>query len=150
MSQPHQRHKGFHPYKMDTKFRVSVPTAWRPEQNGSLFLLYSRRHEMPVIKVRTQASFDEKVQLIQDSDKTPAEKNFLLGKLAMMSREVKLNEQGKLLVPKELSEKSGIAAESQVYLVGRGIDFEIWSEANFERMLEIESGQQEDDDLGIF
>lgn len=150
MSLPHQRHKGFHSHKMDTKFRVSIPSAWRPEDDGSLFLLLSTRHDMPVVKVRGQAAFDEKVALIQGSDKSPAEKNNLLGKLAMLSREVKLNDQGKLLVPKELSDKAGIAAEAPVYLVGRGIDFEIWSEENFNRMFAIESGPQQADDLGIF
>lgn len=150
MSQPQQRHKGFHPYKMDTKFRVFIPTAWRPEDDGSLFLLYSKRHDMPLVKVRSQAAFDEKVALIHNSDKTPAEKSELLGRLAMLSREVKLNEQGKLLVPRELCVKSGIAADSSVYLAGRGSEFEIWSGENFDRMLEIESGPLKDDDLGIF
>lgn len=150
MNQPHQRHKGFHPYKMDSKFRVSVPTAWRPEENGALYLLYSSRHEMPVLKVRSQAAFDEKVELIQNSNKTPGEKSQLLGRLSMLSREVYLNDQGKLLIPKDLSKKVGIEESSQVYLVGRGLDFEIWSEANFDRVLEIESTQQGDDDLGIF
>jgi DNA-binding transcriptional regulator/RsmH inhibitor MraZ len=150
MSQPHHRHKGFHPYKMDTKFRVSIPTAWRPEDDGSLFLLYSKRHDMPLVKVRSQAAFDNKVQLIHDSDKTPAEKDQLLGRLAMLSSEVKLNDQGKLTLPRELCLKTGIAADSTIYLAGRGSQFEIWSNENFDRMLEIESGPLQDDDLGIF
>ena len=74
----------------------------------------------------------------------------MLGKLSMLCREASLNEQGKLLVPKDLSEKAGIAAESDVMLAGRGMHFEIWSKANFDRLLEIETGQEEDDDLGIF
>jgi DNA-binding transcriptional regulator/RsmH inhibitor MraZ len=135
---------------MDAKFRVSVPTAWRPEDDGSLFLLYSKRHDMPLVKVRSQAAFDEKVSLIQNSDKTPAEKSQLLGKLSMLSREVKLYDQGKLAIPRELCAKTGIAADSAVYLAGRGIEFEIWSGENFDRMLEIESGPQQEDDLGVF
>jgi DNA-binding transcriptional regulator/RsmH inhibitor MraZ len=150
MSLSHQRHKGFHPYKMDTKFRVSIPTAWRPEEDGSLFLLYSKRHDLPLIKVRSQAAFDEKVALIQNSDKTAGEKSRLLGQLAMLSREVKLNDQSKLAIPRELCAKTGIAADSAVYLTGRGIEFEIWSGENFERMFAIESGPLQDDDLGVF
>jgi DNA-binding transcriptional regulator/RsmH inhibitor MraZ len=145
-----QRHKGFHPYKMDPKFRVSIPTAWRPEPGGALFLLFSREHDMPVVKVLGQAAFDEKVSLIQASDKTPAEKGRLLGRLAMLCREATLNEQGKLLVPKDLSEKAGIEADSDVILAGRGIHFEVWSKANFERVLEVETRHDEEDDLGIF
>jgi MraZ protein len=150
VSNPQQRHKGFHPYKMDPKFRVSVPTGWRPEAGGSLFLLFSKEHDMPVVKVLSQAAFDEKVQRINESDKTPVERDKLLGKLAMLCREVSLNDQGKLLVPKDLSEKAGIQADSDVMLAGRGMHFEIWSKANFDKVLEIETSQDEDDDLGIF
>jgi DNA-binding transcriptional regulator/RsmH inhibitor MraZ len=55
-----------------------------------------------------------------------------------------------LLVPKDLSEKAGIEADSEVVLAGRGIHFEIWSKANFERVLNIETREDESDDLGIF
>ena len=150
MTSTHQLYKGFKPFKMDPKFRVSVPVAWRPDAGASLFLLFSKEHEMPVVKVLSQEAYDEKVELIKGSDKTPAEKGKILGKLAMLCREASLNEQGKLLVPKDLSEKAGIAADSDVILAGRGIHFEIWSKANFDKVLEIETSQEEDDDLGIF
>jgi DNA-binding transcriptional regulator/RsmH inhibitor MraZ len=150
MASNHQRYKGFKPFKMDPKFRVSIPPAWRPEADAPLFLLFSKEYEMPVVKVLSQEAYDEKERIIHHSDKTPAEKNKLLGKLAMLSREVTLNEQGKLLVPKDLSEKAGIAADSDVVLAGRGIHFEIWSKANFDRKLEIETSEDVDDDLGIF
>lgn len=150
MTSNHQHYKGFKPFKMDPKFRVSVPVAWRPEAGASLFLLFSKEHEMPVVKVLSQEAYDEKVELIKGSDKTPAEKGKMLGKLAMLCREASLNEQGKLLVPKDLSEKAGIAADSDVMLAGRGIHFEIWSKANFDKVLEIETSQEDDDELGIF
>lgn len=150
MSTTNQRYKGFKPFKMDPKYRVSIPTAWRPEAGASLFLLFSKEHDMPVVKVLSQEAYDEKVELIKGSDKTPAEKSKMLGKLAMLCREASLNEQGKLLVPKDLSELAGISAESDVMLAGRGIHFEIWSKANFDVKLAIEMVQEEDDDLGIF
>jgi len=125
MSNTHQRYKGFKPFKMDPKFRVSIPTAWRPEAGAVLFLLFAKENDMPVVKVLSQEAYDQKVSLIEGSDKTPAEKGKMLGKLAMLCREASLNEQGKLLVPKDLSEKAGIAAEGDVVLAGRGIHFEI-------------------------
>lgn len=150
MSSSHQRYKGFKPFKMDPKFRVSIPTPWRPEVGASLFLLFSVKYDMPVVKVLSQEAYDEKVELVSNSDKTPAEKGKILGKLAMLCREAALNEQGKLLVPKDLSEKAGIQAESDVILAGRGIHFEIWSKENFEKVLHIETRPEENDDLGIF
>jgi DNA-binding transcriptional regulator/RsmH inhibitor MraZ len=150
VSSTYQRYKGFKPAKMDPKFRVSVQPSWRPEAGSSLFLLFSKEHDMPVVKVLSQEAYTEKVELIQGSDKTPAEKGKMLGKLAMLCREANLNDQGKLLVPKDLSEKAGIVADSDVMLAGRGIHFEIWSKANFDKVLEIETSQEEDDELGIF
>jgi DNA-binding transcriptional regulator/RsmH inhibitor MraZ len=145
-----QRYKGFKPAKMDPKFRVSIQPSWRPEVGVPMLLLFSKEHGMPVVKALSQDAYAERVQLIKESDKTPAEKTKTLGKLAMLCREVVLNDQGKLLVPKDLSEKAEILADSDVMLAGRGIHFEIWSKINFDKMLEIETSQEEDDGLGIF
>lgn len=145
-----QRYKGFTQYKMDPKFRVSVPTAWRPEANSALFLQFSSRHEMPVVKVLTKEAYMEKVARIKGSGKTFADQTFLLGKLAMLCKEVNLNDQGKLLIPKDISESAEIAAESDVFLAGRGNHFEVWSKANFDKVLALESRPVEADDLGIF
>lgn len=135
---------------MDPKFRVSIRPDWRPELGEPLFLMFAKRHGMPLVRVLSQDAYNEKVELIQGSDKTPADKGDLLGRLATFSREVVLNDQGKLLVPKDLSEKAGIEADSEVTLVGRGIHFEIWGSSNFDKVLEIEISNQQDDDLGIF
>ena len=145
-----QPYKGFTPYKMDPKFRVSIQPSWRPEAGEPLFLLYSTAYDMPVIKVHSQAAYDEKVARIQDSTLTPKAKSLKLGRLAMLSVEATLNDQGKLLVPKSLSEKAGIQADAEVMLAGRGNYFEIWSKENFLQVLAREHGQDDDDDLGIF
>lgn len=149
VSHTDQRYKGFTPYKMDPKFRVSIPTAWRPEAGALLFLLFSKAHEMPVIKVLSQEAFNERVETVKTSDLSPAKKTAMLGSLSMLCREASVNDQGKLLVPKDLSEKAGIAAESEVTLVGRGMHFEVWNKENFARALEIEMNQTDDDELGI-
>lgn len=106
---------------------------------------------MPLVKVLSQAAYDKKVELILNDERmTEKKKGEMLGKLAMLSREATLNDQGKLLVPKDLSEQADIKADGDVALVGRGNYFQIWSKTNFEVMLEIETNQVEDDDLGIF
>lgn len=144
-----KRYLGFTPYKMDPKFRVSIPTTWRPSSGEVLFLLSSKTYEMPLIKVLSQQAFDERVKTVNDSDLTPAKKTAMLGRLYMLCREASVNEQGKLLVPKDLSEQAGFDAESEVVLVGRGLHFEVWSKSNHARVLEIEMTPEEEDDLGI-
>lgn len=140
---------GYHAYKMDPKHRVSIPTAWRPATGETLFLLSSKTHDMDMIKVLSQAAYDRRVEIVQTSDLSQARKTALLGSLSMLSREASVNDQGKLLVPKELSEGAGIAAESEVMLVGRGMHFEVWNKEAHAKTLEIERAQAGADELGI-
>lgn len=141
---------GYTPYKMDPKYRVSIPTAWRPAPGESLYLMSSKTYDMPVIKVLSQKAFDHRKDIVKTSDYTQAQKTAKLGRLAMLCRVASVNDQGKLLIPKDLSEAAGIAAESEVVLAGRDLHFEVWSKANHARVLEIEMTPDDDDDLGIF
>jgi division/cell wall cluster transcriptional repressor MraZ len=142
-----QPYLGFKPYAVDPKYRFAVPPAWRPATGEVLFLLYSRTHEMPMLKVLTQAGYDERVEIVNNSDRDEATKRQLLGSLAMLCREVSINEQGKLLIPKDLSEKAEIKPDSEIMLVGRHGHFEIWNKLHFEHSQEIEMNQK--DELGI-
>ena len=148
MSNIGQPYLGFKPYAIDPKYRFAVPPGWRPEGGEVLYLLFSRSAEMPMLKALTQAGYDERVEIVKKSDKGEAEKRELLGRLAMRLREVSINEQGKLTIPKDLSEKAEIKPDSDIMLVGRHGHFEIWNKAHFERTQEIEMNQN--DDLGIF
>lgn len=145
-----QRYTGFHPYKIDPKFRVSVQASWRPEAGVSLYLLFAKDLGIPLVRVLSKEAYNHKVATINQSDKPVAEKGKLLAKLALLSREANVNEQGKLLVPKDLSEKAGIAPDSDVMLAGRGMAFEIWSKENFDTYLAQLTGDDAEDDLGIF
>ncbi len=135
---------------MDPKARVSIPVAWRPEHSEPLFLLESKTYEMPMVKVLTNEAYLHRVNLIKESDRTSAEKIRMLGKLAMNSKEVQLNEQGKLLIPKDLCEKVGLSVDTELVLAGRGLHFEVWNKENFTRFTEIEDALDDNDPLGAF
>ena len=140
MHTDYQRYLGFRPVKVDPKFRVSIPPAWRPEEGESLYLLLSRDYEMPLVKVLTKAAYDRRVsQVLASPNLSDMERSKTLGTLAMLCRVVTLNEQGKLLVPKDLSERAEIEPDSDAVLSGRGMHFELWSQANFDRMFAIEN-----------
>ncbi len=149
MSTTNQSYLGYTPYKMDPKYRVSIPTAWRPAAGEVLFLQSSKTHDMPVIKVLSQQAFNERVEIVKNSSLSPAKKTAYLGSLSMLCREASVNDQGKLLVPKDLSETAGISSESEVVLAGRGMHFEVWNKENHVRALEIERNQADEDELGI-
>ena len=134
---------------MDPKFRVSVPVDFRPPADGKVFLLSADSYDMPVVRVLNQEDYDRRVATVNDSGKTPKEKTRILGILASRCREASINDQGKLLIPKDLSDEAGIQAESTVWLVGRQSYFEVWNEGNYQRVRQIEKADEEDD-LGTF
>lgn len=135
---------------MDPKFRVAIPALWRQEPGTVLQVMYSKQYNLPVIRVLTREAYDLKVSLVLESDKTHAEKDRILGKLANATRPTTVNEQGKVLIPKDYSEKVGLCADGEAIMVGRGNFFQIWNRPNFDAMLEIESQPETEDDLGIF
>lgn len=150
MTPDFQRYKSFVTYKVDAKHRVAIPPDWRPEPGAPLFLHYAKTHEMPMIKVLTRDAYEMRVRQIQESGYSIAKKQSLIGRLAMLSREVTLNDQGKLLIPKELSEQVNIAPDSEIRLAGRGPHFEIWNKEFHQRFVDIEMNADDDEELGIF
>ncbi len=130
--------KGFSTYKMDPKYRVSIPVAWRTEKGEDFHLQFSNKRGWPIVKVLTEAAYQTKISNVENGEGSIEEKNYHVGKLAMLCREATLNEQGKLLIPKDLSDLCGIEPEAEVILAGRETYFEIWSKANHADMMEKE------------
>jgi DNA-binding transcriptional regulator/RsmH inhibitor MraZ len=142
-------HESHFDYKMDPKYRVSVPVEWRPESEETpVRLQLSREHDLPVIKVFSQEVFDEKFRAVEESDLSPAKKQQIVGHLRMMSKQATISSQGKLQVPKDWSERCGLQADASVILAGRGPFYMICPVATFERISEIELGM-DDGDLGV-
>ena len=133
VSTNYERYTGEKSLKMDPKNRISIHGAWRPEPGAPLYLQKGEFHGMNFLKVLSREAYLERVQRVQESNKTAADKSVLLGLLAQSCRDASINDQGKLLIPKEVSEKADMTAESDVMLIGRGIHFEVWNKANFEK-----------------
>lgn len=143
----YERYKGHHPYKMDPKYRVSVVAAWREDPKERFHLMLSSKAGMPIIKVLTQQAYRQRIERVLASDKTELEKQELIETLALVCRDATLNEQGKLLIPKDLSESAQMTSDSDVVLAGRGLHFEVWNKANFDIFY---GNHKPKDDLGIF
>ncbi|MBK1883465.1 hypothetical protein JIN85_13645 [Luteolibacter pohnpeiensis] len=135
---------------MDPKYRTSIPSGYRPPVGESLILMLAKSHDMPVVKVLPRADYERRVRDIQEAELTTADKTRRLGRLAGRCREVIVNEQGKLLVPKDLSESAHLKPEGSVVLLGRNSYFELWNEAYYQKAMEIEFGEAEEDDLGTY
>jgi MraZ protein len=145
-----QAYKGSFPYKTDAKCRVNVVPAWRPAQGEVLNLMPSISEGVKVIKVLTQEAFEYRVERIKEHSETPKEESQLKTKLVRLLREVSVNEQGKLLIPKDMAEYAGIAPDSEITMSAGDSHFEIWPRDKFEEIFGLSAVPEEDDHLAIF
>lgn len=146
-----QRYKGYQHYKMDSKNRVSIKAQWRPENGQPFYMLLTTAKDMPVVKILDEETYNKKVALIEnDPDTDASEKDEILGQLAMFCAEVTVNEQGKMAIPKSLSDGAGIQPESEVTLAGRGSFLYLWTRENFQKFFDIEASQRKKDTYGVF
>lgn len=135
-------------YKLDPKYRVSVPVAFRPDEGDSVRLQVSNEHDEKVIKVFTLDAFEDKFRQIEEADIPQANKNKLAGALRMASKQVSISAQGKLTVPKDWADKIGLKADGAVKLGGRNSYFVICTEDSYTRIVEADLNM-DDGGLGV-
>jgi DNA-binding transcriptional regulator/RsmH inhibitor MraZ len=144
---------GFQEHKMDPKYRVAIPASWRPEEGQQLILQESSRYGVPCVRVLTLAAFAEMERIIRSSTQHSAgEIREALEFLHASILPVSVNNQGKLLIPKEWSQRAHLAAESTVMMVGRGEYFDIYNGADYAKVFENQKARvaQNFGNLGIF
>ncbi|MFD2256837.1 division/cell wall cluster transcriptional repressor MraZ [Luteolibacter algae] len=145
-----QQYKGSFPYKTDSKNRVNVVPAWRPAQGEPVNLMPSISEGVKILKVLTQEAFEYRVERIKQHAESPKQESQMKTKLVRMLREVSVNDQGKLLIPKDLAEYAGIAPDSEVMLSAGDSHFEIWNRDKFEEIFGLSPVPEDEDHLAIF
>lgn len=145
-----QAYKGSFPYKTDAKCRVNVVPAWRPAPGEPLNLMPSKSDGVPILKVLTNEAFAFRVQQIAENIDTPKERAAVKTKLVRLLREVSVNDQGKMLIPKDLAAFANIGPDTEVTLCAGDSHFEIWNRAEYERLHGLIAVEEDDDDLAIF
>lgn len=133
MSTSHNVYEKVSDYKMDPKYRVSIPAEWR---SGAVEipvrLQLSKEQGYPVIKVFTPEEFDLKYEKVRvNTVLTEAEKQQLVGHLRMSSKMATISPQGKLTIPKDWAERIGVKADGPVTLGGRGPYYILCSQENY-------------------
>ena len=133
MNDHFQQYKGTFPYKADSKNRVNVPLGWRPQAGESLYLMpsFDRKSKLPIIKVLTDEGLAFRLATIDAAVPDVGDRSEMKSNLKRIVRDASLNDQGKLLIPKNLGDHALIDAESDVFLVAGDSHFEIWNAANF-------------------
>lgn len=145
-----QAYKGSFPYKTDAKCRVNVVPAWRPAPGEVLNLMPSKSDGVPILKVLTNEAFEFRVQQIMEHIDSPKERATTKTKLVRLLREVGVNDQGKLLIPKDLAAFANVGPDTEVTLCAGDSHFEIWNRAEYERLHGLVAVEEEDDLLAIF
>ena len=136
MGVPINSFEGVFDFKLDAKFRVSVPSEWRPARGEALplRLLNWQTYQVPVLKALTDEAFVAMIASIDDSDLPAGVKGQRKGLLYSRNTPVTINEQGKLLIPKKLAKEHGLDSGGAVHLYGRGTNFDIVSPRDYAAM----------------
>lgn len=104
-----------------------------------------------LIKVLTDEAVIYRLQKIEKHEVDPKKEAKLKSNLKRKLRESSVNEQGKMLIPRDLAQYAGIAPDSEVMLSAGDSHFEIWSREKYESVFGIASAvSEEEDTLGIF
>jgi len=147
VSVPSQSFEGLFEHKLDSKYRVSVPAAWRPSagQTVQLRLLSWKHLGVPVLKVLTNEAFEAMIASIdEDPALNAGQKGAKKGLLYSLNESANLNDQGKLSIPKKVAQKQGFASGEEVHLSGRGTNFDMVSPRDIDALRAAENKILED------
>jgi DNA-binding transcriptional regulator/RsmH inhibitor MraZ len=135
---------GHHDRQLDSKGRISLPVSFRPDAGENVYLLEVEVLGVPALRVLTEDGFRQKLHDIEMMDGvTPAVRDRARGTLFGMCLETKVNDQGKLTIPKALAEAHGLELPGSALLVGRGKLFEIYTPKNGEALKVAEQRDRE-------
>lgn len=143
-------YKGSFPYKIDSKNRVNVVPSWRPPQGEALSLMASLHDGVKIIKVLTDEAVEFRINRIESHETDPKKEERAKTLLKKLLRETSVNEQGKMLIPKDLADYAGITPDSEVMLSAGGSHFEIWNRGDYEEVFGIAAVPEDEDPLGIY
>ncbi|MGC6467372.1 MAG: division/cell wall cluster transcriptional repressor MraZ [Akkermansiaceae bacterium] len=136
---------GHHDRQLDTKGRISLPVSFRPAPGENVYLLEVKVLGVPCLRVLTEEGFQQKLRDIEKMEgATPALRDRARGTLFGMCLETKVNDQGKLTIPKAMAEGHGLELPGSALLVGRGKLFEIYTSTNGEALKAAEERDRED------
>lgn len=137
---------GHHDRQLDSKGRFSLLVDWRPPSGESIYFVKVKVEGIPALRVFTQRAFDRKLADIDSADEaTPAQRDRARGILFGAALESKVNDQGKLTIPKALAESHGLTLPGALRLVGRGELFEIFTPENGDAILALEEETRQSD-----
>ena len=96
---------------------------------------FDKKSELPIIKVMTDAGVANRLVTVDQFVTDPGEKAEIKSELKRNLRDGNINDQGRLLIPKDFANHAGIEPDAEVYLVAGDSHFEVWSKDNYMKAL---------------
>jgi len=137
-----RRFRGEHSARVDGKGRVSIPAGfrkvieagdpdWVEGRAAGLVIVYGndRRRFLECYTMRAIAEVDE---LIERMPRGSAERRAMEDFIYAKSEEVSVDGTGRMVLPKKLRDKIGLAADAPVYFKASGDTFQIWNEETYQ------------------
>lgn len=117
---------GTHFGKLDRKGRISVPAAFRAELEAAAtsHLVFRISHQHPCIEARSRAVFQHMLESILSLAHFSEERDDLEAGLIADSTMLRIDGDGRLVLPEEMVGEIGLA--ENVAFLGKGDRFEIW------------------------
>ena len=143
-------YNGKQSYKTDAKNRVTVLVGWRPPSGDPIYLMASVDEGVNIIKVLTAGAVQHRIETFEKNVTEPKKLAKLKTRLKRVLRDSAINDQGKLLIPRDLAAHAGIAPDTEVMLSAGDSHFEIWPKAKYEELFGTAAVPEEDDEFGTF
>lgn len=144
--------RGSSPAKIDDKGRLKVPTEFRrllEEHHGREVFITSVKGESALIY--PLATWEEQEQKLKSVPSSNRAKQRYLARVNYFGQQLKLDSQGRVVVPQILREKAQVLGE--VVVSGRLEYLEVWNRDLFEQKLLAEPFEDDDfdslSDLGV-
>lgn len=122
--------RGNHPATVDAKGRLKIPAAFLPElrKHGDDFYVTSEDGSLAkIFPLKEWEAIEEKLGKLPAYN--PAKRKFLL-RTSYYGQEVKLDGQGRILLPQKLRESAHLVEDVEV--LGNDAHLEVWSSSRIE------------------
>jgi len=150
MNDQYLHYNGTQSYKTDAKNRVTVVAGWRPPQGDPIYLMASDEDGVNIIKVLTAGAVQHRIETFEKNVQDPKKLAKLKTRLKRVLRDSSINDQGKLLIPRDLAAHAGIGPDTEVMLSAGHSHFEIWPKARYEELFGTAAVPEEEDEFDVF
>jgi len=134
---------------LDSKGRLAVPTRYREKLvadcDGDLVFTLDRNAGLLLFPLPAFREFERELMELKASQQASLMRRLYLG----MAAEVKMDTNGRVLIPNVLRERAGLKAKGErIAMVGQGHKFEIWSDTAWNVFLDQAIDQLADMEIG--